>query len=335
MPSASSLGRPKANVQPYHSRKDERLQSPFVRLAPHWADLRECKGGSEHGIDASALLDEHSDVRFVSQSCGDAIRRHQTLCSCEAADVSLNIYDQNRLQPAHEHAEPRLCFLLAGELSETIQGRTFDLLGCAAGYKPRGALHDNRWGPNGAVVLTLRIRESVPLIPSGTQAGWSPVSDWRALKRIVAIAFDDGAEARVEEAVGDLAALLPTRAADDRAAPHWLARARDEIREDPETMNVAAAAAAAGVHRTHFSRAFRQCYGLAPSEFRQRVRVARAVAELTGSDAPLSAVAANAGFFDQPHMNRAIKRVLHLAPARLREQLADATSVQSRARLTA
>jgi transcriptional regulator GlxA family with amidase domain len=50
---------------------------------------------------------------------------------------------------------------------------------------------------------------------------------------------------------------------------------------------------------------------------------------LTKSDAPLSAVAAEAGFFDQPHMNRAIKGEIGLKPATLRSVLHDATSVQA------
>lgn len=241
------------------------------------------------------------------------------------------LYSENELQRLHAHAEPRLSFLLAGELSETIEGRAFDIVGCSVGYKPTGARHEDRWGVNGALVLTLRMREAALLIPCETRPGWSPVSDRRALRELISLGFAAPDDAHFEESVVDLAALLPTAPPASQTIRPWVSQARDQIREEPGAMNVCAVAAQAGVHRTHFSRAFRQHYGLSPSEFRQRVRVARAISELAKSEAPLSAVAADAGFFDEAHMSRAIRSAVHLPPGRLRSALAHATSVQSRA----
>jgi AraC family transcriptional regulator len=250
------------------------------------------------------------------------------LCEWEGTRATLTLYMKNAVQPAHQHGEARLSFLLAGELTERVEGSAFDVLPGCVGYKPRGVWHQDCWGPHGALVLTLRI-DSESMLPAGAQPGWSPIEDRSALHNIIQLFCGAPDAAHAEEAIFDLVALLPERPARRPQIPHWLLQARDQIRHAPAELNIRTVAAAAGVHRTHFSRVFRQYFGVSASEFRQQVKVARAISRLTKSETLLSAVAAEAGFSDQSHMNRAIKRAVALGPGQLRKAMIRATPVQA------
>jgi AraC-like DNA-binding protein len=114
--------------------------------------------------------------------------------------------------------------------------------------------------------------------------------------------------------------------------PLWLKRAREAIAEVPEKLFIQEVAREAGVHRVQLSRMFHRFYGIPPSLFRHRALIARAVDGLVRSDARVSDIAAEAGFYDQAHLTRSLRRDTGLTPGFLRTLFATATSVQAPAR---
>ncbi|RBY83316.1 helix-turn-helix domain-containing protein [Blastococcus sp. TF02A-26] len=83
-------------------------------------------------------------------------------------------------------------------------------------------------------------------------------------------------------------------------------------------MTVAELAALAHVSEFHFSRLFRAATGASPHQYVLGRRVARARELLTGTDLPVSAVAARCGFADASHLTRHVRRALGATPAALR-----------------
>ena len=76
-------------------------------------------------------------------------------------------------------------------------------------------------------------------------------------------------------------------------------------------------AAAAGCSRYAAYRAFRQAYGLAPSDYQRQLRV-RAARQLLARDVPPSVAAAEAGFADQAHLTRWFRRYYGVTPGAYR-----------------
>ena len=76
-------------------------------------------------------------------------------------------------------------------------------------------------------------------------------------------------------------------------------------------------AAAAGCSRYAAYRAFRQAYGLSPSDYQRQLRVRAARRLLSAGVAPASA-AAEAGFADQAHLTRWFRRYYGVTPAAYR-----------------
>ena len=76
----------------------------------------------------------------------------------------------------------------------------------------------------------------------------------------------------------------------------------------------------AGVHPSHLAHTFRARLGTSVGEYVRRLRVEWAAERLGDSDAPISAIAIQAGFSDQSHLTREMVRRLGVSPARLRSE---------------
>jgi AraC-like DNA-binding protein len=116
----------------------------------------------------------------------------------------------------------------------------------------------------------------------------------------------------------------PARRGADRLVA---ARIRDLIRDsvvDPGAGGAGAGeltaddlAAAAGCSRYAAYRAFRQAYGLSPSDYQRQLRVQTARRLLSAGAAPAQ-VAADAGFADQAHLTRWFRRYYGITPGAYR-----------------
>lgn len=74
-------------------------------------------------------------------------------------------------------------------------------------------------------------------------------------------------------------------------------------------------AAACGLSQGHFSRAFRQSFGLPPHRWLLRERVRRAAHLLTTTAQPIDEIAVACGFVDQSHLSRVFRKMMNMPPA--------------------
>jgi AraC-like DNA-binding protein len=103
--------------------------------------------------------------------------------------------------------------------------------------------------------------------------------------------------------------------------PQWLQRVIDEF-PWTDSAPLREAAALAGLHETHFSRAFHRYAGMTANEYRARARVRYASQMLLGTTASISRVAASAGLSDQSHLTRLFSERLGVSPAAYRQTFA-------------
>jgi AraC-like DNA-binding protein len=83
-------------------------------------------------------------------------------------------------------------------------------------------------------------------------------------------------------------------------------------------LTIAALAAAAGMSPYRFLRCFQAVTGSTPYQYVLRLRMHRAAVQLRRSNAPVAAIAFEAGFGDLSTFNRRFRRVMGMAPLRFR-----------------
>jgi AraC family transcriptional regulator len=111
------------------------------------------------------------------------------------------------------------------------------------------------------------------------------------------------------------------RARAERRPPAWLRAVEERLRADFRGQHsLSELAGEVGVHPVHLARAFRRWYRCTCGELVRGLRVQHAAERLAESDAPLSAVALEAGFCDQSHLTRCFKRATGLTPAAYRSR---------------
>lgn len=103
-------------------------------------------------------------------------------------------------------------------------------------------------------------------------------------------------------------------------APRRLARVVERVEAGLHApIGLADMAAAAGMSRFHFARAFRAETGETPHAYVTRRRCERAKALILGGEASLAEVAQRCGFAHQAHLTTAFRRVVGTTPGRWRD----------------
>jgi AraC-like DNA-binding protein len=160
-----------------------------------------------------------------------------------------------------------------------------------------------------------RMAFAVPRLP--------PLPELLPLLAAAEAARDAGAAAELEE----IALRLAGAVAATLVGSSWRAPApsrRDERRisdalrrieaQAEQPLALADLACAAGMSPYHFLRTFRRVVGMTPHQYLLRTRLHRAAVRLRASDAPISAIAFDAGFGDLSTFNRRFRRLMGCSP---------------------
>lgn len=219
----------------------------------------------------------------------------------------------------HRHASPFVTIVLEGAYVE-VRDAVPEV--CRAGsIVVHGAAeeHADRFSRN-TRCLNVEFSDE---IGDGLPCGYVAVDDagLREAVECVAESFYDRSR-DLPGAVKRVYAALAERLVDPRRdRPSWLHRVIAEFPwEQPVPLREAAEAA--GVHETHFSRAFRHHVGMTAKDYRIRARLRLASEQLLTTTAPISRIALNAGFSDQSHLTRVFSERLGLSPAGYRRTFA-------------
>jgi AraC family transcriptional regulator len=251
----------------------------------------------------------------MPRSAPSPVRRAQ-LAALPEFDVNLIHYAAGHSQSRHEHSRASFAVVLAGSLTEEVDGRDHAAGPGQASLKPSQVVHSDRYGRDGALLLSFVFRCEETAERAVGQRGWK----WRHVRSDAPVLATNMFREVPYEAFNDV--LWDCLAATDRHAPAehppaWLCWAKSELDRRTCPPEIAELAKDAGVHRVHFSREFVRHYGLAPSVYRQRQMTGRALNALLHDRLPAAAAAQEAGFVDQSHLARAIRSRFGTTPRRM------------------
>ena len=103
------------------------------------------------------------------------------------------------------------------------------------------------------------------------------------------------------------------------STPKWLLQARDFINEEfSRNLTIEIIAATVEVHPTHLAREFRRYFKLTIGDFIRQRRIEYACRRIVNSNAPLSEISLEAGFYDQSHFTRIFRKATNMTPAAYR-----------------
>lgn len=224
----------------------------------------------------------------------------------------------------HAHEGVHLCCVVGGGFVEATAGGGTSA-GAGTVRLSTSARHDIDFGPSGASCVLIHLDDSAcALVGTLPPRPRFLADDWlhglTVRLGVVAARRSLAADLEVGGLVVELLAQVARRqlGVSSGAPPEWLRRAR-EMLHDSASPSPSLVAAAVGVHRVHFARAFRDHYGEPVGRLVRRLRLQRALRLLEGG-LPLAQVALEAGYADQSHLTREVSRNIGLSPARLRKR---------------
>lgn len=213
---------------------------------------------------------------------------------------------------AHRHAGPQMSLLLAGSYIEDSAEGVRALAGPGLSCKPGGFEHQNRFGEDGALILSIQAEASDALATAYRVAGLETRAEGLRLLDQATAAGPPPQPPQSEP---------PTARAPGAPCQAWVHEARDRLLAEPQ-LSVAGLARAMGVHPIHLARRFRAAFGRPPASVRRDVRAARAIDRIVRSTAALAEIALAEGYSDQAHMTRVVGRITGWSPGGLRRLLA-------------
>jgi AraC family transcriptional regulator len=227
------------------------------------------------------------------------------------------------VQPELDPDLPYLAVVTHGGMEKTFRRRLHFAAGSAL-TMPAGARHGARFGPTGARVVIVKVRDRrSPLAASLDRLvelhgrGLS----WLAARLAAELRATDAAAPLAAEGIALelLAAATRERTPTRDRAPGWLTDAEELLRARLGAhVGLSELAQEVGVRPIQLARGFRARHGVSVGDYGRRVRVEWAASEIARGDRSLAEVAAEAGFADQSHFTRLFKRYVGTTPGRYR-----------------
>ncbi len=235
--------------------------------------------------------------------------------------VRQSVYAPDTRLPWHSHAQPYLCLVAAGGFEERSVRRAESCDTRTVVWQLTSEEHDDTFGSSGARLWNIEFTDAwAERLADATRLrtyarGGEPT--WLAARIIAELRRSDALSyLSVEGLVCALIAEVSRCASRAHGRrPAWLTRARDRLHAEYRSPpSVAELARDAGVHRSHFARAFRIHLGCTVADYVRRRRIEWAAAQLASHRHSLAELSLLAGFGDQPHFTRAFRRVMGVTP---------------------
>ena len=242
--------------------------------------------------------------------------------------LSETSYAPNLKLPKHSHEQAYFCFVLAGGFIEDYGKRSRSCRPSTLIFHPSGETHSDSFYSDTRCFniqmnteWTRRFAAHLPVLDSAAHfyGGFLAHTAQRFYDEFRQP--DDFSSLVIEGLALEMLAGLLRRSVKDgeHATPRRLQKVRDLLQQrfnDPLTLSEIADAV--GVHPAHLCREFRRHYRCTVGDYVRKLRIDYASQRLSSSDASLTEIAAEAGFFDQSHFARTFKALVGTTPRRYR-----------------
>jgi AraC family transcriptional regulator len=257
-------------------------------------------------------------------SSAHQVGTHGISIPAPCADAGLSLHSAGQNLPWHEHAAPYVCLVLSGGFLEAAPTSADERHVGDIVFHPAGERHADRFGPQGACCLNLRVPElrwsGVRRASAAVRAAAGSIAAQAALGP-----YGDSLEA--ESSVAEIMAELDPPSADNPnavkatvgAPVDRVAEALDDQPEHPWTLGELARLA--DRHPAHLARAFRLVAGMSIGEYRRRNRLVALSLSLRCTSESLGDLAVAHGYADQAHMTREFRRFAGCPPGTWRRRL--------------
>jgi len=252
--------------------------------------------------------------------------------------VEAMAYAPGRSEGRHFHSRASLIYIVAGDHwaghsrgGGACRSRTVRFL-------PAGEPHETYF-PLGSTCLQIELEPAImalaaeegplPGSPGEVRNPSAPSLGVRLFRELVC--GDDLSGLEVEASTLQLLACSAGgREPAGRAAPPWVLRIADMLREERQArLALSAIASSVGRHPVQVSRAFHRHIGCTISEYVRRARVARAQVLLSKGEHSISEIALACGFCDQSHFTTTFRRLAGAPPQRYQARGRRATGFSS------
>jgi AraC family transcriptional regulator len=233
----------------------------------------------------------------------------------------------NGSRALHHHERACLSVMLSGSFTEHIAGRAIECTGAGVLLKPAGEPHRDEFAGSVQIIVEPDDRASTRL--GEHDSLFHDISYTRSLAASAIagrisrelVSYDAFTQLAVEGLTLELLATV-LRAGEGPVSrtrpPNWLDRVRERIALGDTLPDVGVLAAEADVHPAYLARMFRRAYGLSIGQYARQVRLEWVARQLAETEAPLSAIAFQAGFADQSHLTRAFRSHWGVTPRQYR-----------------
>jgi AraC family transcriptional regulator len=230
--------------------------------------------------------------------------------------LTMTRYERGTHIPQHAHAGAFVTVVLGGAYRETVLQQTRDCVRHSIVVHAPGERHADTFSDRLTTCLNVQgaTFESSALMttPATTAMAHKLRQEFRA---------PDAFSPLVIESVMLELTAVAARHRDDERVPAWLREVHTVIdRRFAEPLTLTELASMVDVHAAHLARQFRRHYGATVGEALRERRVQYAKTRLE-SDAPLHAIALDAGFADQSHLTRTFRSATGTTPGAFRRRL--------------
>ena len=231
-----------------------------------------------------------------------------------------------RVVPMHIHMHPFFSMLIRGRYRERFGRRHWDARPLGMVLRPPESEHCDEIGPGGAVFLCVDVSREFWAsmghadirIQRGAFENRAMSATALRLMREVSAAPPDAASVAEALIVELIAEYTQEPAVRGRARPRWLARALEQLHQDPAAASLSGLARELDLHPVHVTRTFKRHTGKTLHRYLRGLRLHRATQAILSGEESLAALADSHGFADQSHLTRELKRETGWSPGRLR-----------------